>query len=195
MSEREVRSERLGAVKDREAGGENSGDEKRRSVTRKAGGRGGKGRGPTLNEITDGGGAEACEKSACALLLDNLAKAPDHALVVNLRLKLDAGLDHIHGAHGTVGDGAADAARKSALQVVVETVGLGGGGERGFLLGAESHGTSLAGTARRRETAGAGTGRAGAISWELEQAPRRAFNAGAPSYLSVRSLAKNVDLG
>lgn len=47
----------------------------------------------TLEEVTGSGGAETGQKSTSTLLLDDLAEATDEALVVDLRLELNAGLD------------------------------------------------------------------------------------------------------
>mmetsp|Transcript_18283 Transcript_18283/g.56712 ORF Transcript_18283/g.56712 Transcript_18283/m.56712 type:complete len:378 (-) Transcript_18283:16-1149(-) len=80
---------------------------------------------PALDEVADGGRAEARGEAGHALLGDDGAEARDHTLVVLLRLELDAGLDDVDGAHGTVGHRAADAAGEGTLDVVRRTVALG----------------------------------------------------------------------
>ena len=76
---------------------------------------------PTLDEVAEHGRAEARGKGADTLGGDHLAEAADHALVVHVGLKLDARLDHVNGAHGTVRDAAADAASQRALDCTAPT--------------------------------------------------------------------------
>lgn len=59
-----------------------------------------------LEEVSEHGGSETSEESTSTFLGDDLTEATDHALVVDGGLELDAGLDHIDGGNGTVGDGA-----------------------------------------------------------------------------------------
>eukprot|EP00760_Papus_ankaliazontas_P004395 PhM_4_TR11858/c0_g1_i1/m.65910 len=77
---------------------------------------------PALDEVADGRGAEARGETSHALVGDDLLEATQHTAVVLLRVQLDAGLDDVDGAQGTVGDRAADAAGEGTLQVVVEAV-------------------------------------------------------------------------
>mmetsp|Transcript_17549 Transcript_17549/g.44923 ORF Transcript_17549/g.44923 Transcript_17549/m.44923 type:complete len:396 (-) Transcript_17549:12-1199(-) len=76
-----------------------------------------------LQEVARAGGAEAGEQRTSALLLDDLAEAGQHALVVHLRLQLHAGLHHVHGRERAVRDAAAHRAREGKARVEVDARG------------------------------------------------------------------------
>mmetsp|Transcript_21441 Transcript_21441/g.56773 ORF Transcript_21441/g.56773 Transcript_21441/m.56773 type:complete len:216 (+) Transcript_21441:396-1043(+) len=67
---------------------------------------------PALDEVADASGAKSRGERHRTLLGDDRPEAGSHALVVLLRLQLDARLHNINRAHGTMRDAAADAARQ-----------------------------------------------------------------------------------
>ena len=73
---------------------------------------------PALDEVSDGGGAKSGGEGTSALLGDDLAEGAGHTHVVLDGVELHAGLDDVKGAHGGVGDAAADASSKGTLGVV-----------------------------------------------------------------------------
>lgn len=89
----------------------------------------------TLQEVTGEGRAGTSQKSASALILDDLAEAADETAVVGNGVELDTGLDDIDGSQATVGDGAADSAGEGEAGVESEALELLGLGQRNLSSG------------------------------------------------------------
>ena len=104
-----------------------------------------------LDEVADGGGAQARGEAGHALLSDDGLESADHARVELGGVQLDAGLDDVDGAQGAVRDAAAQAAGQGALEVVRQVVhGLLARGHRRHFAGVRG-GAGLLGHAEDAE--------------------------------------------
>ena len=68
-----------------------------------------------MDKVSNSGGAKASSESAYSFFCDDSFEATNHAGIVLGRVELHAGFDHIDGAYGAVGNGAADTSSKSTL--------------------------------------------------------------------------------
>jgi hypothetical protein len=73
---------------------------------------------PALDEVASSGSAEARGQGPGAFGRDDLTETSNHTLVVSDRVELDASLDDVDRAEGSVSDGAADTSCQGSLKVV-----------------------------------------------------------------------------